>query len=92
VGLDFIVREAWENGIILSGLSAGSICWFEAGVTDSIPGKLIVLQCLGLLKGSNCPHYDGETERRPAYHRLLSQGLISEGYIETTNLAYAQED
>ncbi len=86
-GLDFIVREAWENGIILSGLSAGSICWFEAGVTDSIPGKLTVLQCLGLLKGSNCPHYDGETERKPAYHRLLSQGLISEGYAVDDGVA-----
>ena len=79
-GLDHILKEAWESGIILCGLSAGSICWFEEGVTDSIPGNLTVLKCLGFLKGSNCPHYDGEAERRPAYHRLLSQGLISEGY------------
>lgn len=79
-GLDKILQAAWENGVILAGLSAGSICWFEQGVTDSIPGQLTVLQCLGLLKGSNCPHYDGESERRPAYHRLLSQGLINPGY------------
>ncbi|KAB8319804.1 peptidase E [Tolypothrix campylonemoides VB511288] len=79
-GLDHILREAWESGIILSGLSAGSICWFEQGVTDSIPGSVTVLQCLGFLKGSNCPHYDGEAQRRPSYHRLLSAGLISEGY------------
>ncbi|BAZ32964.1 hypothetical protein NIES4074_54720 [Cylindrospermum sp. NIES-4074] len=78
--LDHILKAAWENGIILSGLSAGSICWFEQGVTDSIPGSLTVLQCLGFIKSSNCPHYDGEPERRPAYHRLLSQGLIGEGY------------
>jgi dipeptidase E len=78
--LDRILKEAWENEIILAGLSAGSICWFEQGVTDSIPGQLSVLQCLGLLKGSNCPHYDSEPERRPAYHQLLSQGLISPGY------------
>lgn len=78
--LDKILKEAWENGVILSGLSAGSICWFEQGVTDSIPGELTVLQCFGFLKGSNCPHYDGESARRPSYHRLLSQGLISQGY------------
>ena len=78
--LDQILRDAWEQGIILSGLSAGSICWFEMGVTDSVPGSLTPLQCLGLLKGSNCPHYDGESERRPAYHSLMSKGLISDGY------------
>jgi dipeptidase E len=79
-GLNHILREAWKSGIILCGLSAGSICWFEEGVTDSIPGSLTRLQCLGFLKGSNCPHYDGEPERRPAYHQLLSQGIIGEGY------------
>ncbi|MBE9213324.1 peptidase E [Plectonema cf. radiosum LEGE 06105] len=79
-GLDNILREAWENGVILSGLSAGSICWFEQGVTDSIPGELTVLECLGFLKGSNCPHYDGEPQRKPSYHQLLSKGLINPGY------------
>lgn len=79
-GLDQVLREAWESGIIFAGLSAGSICWFEEGVTDSIPGSLTALKCLGFLKGSNCPHYDGEKERRPSYHRLLSEGLISDGY------------
>jgi len=79
-GLDKILQEAWENGVILAGLSAGSICWFEQGLTDSIPGQLTVLQCLGLLKGSNCPHYDSEPKRRPTYHQRLSQGLISSGY------------
>lgn len=79
-GLDRILNEAWEGGIILCGLSAGSICWFSQGVTDSIPGGLSVLECLGFLSGSNCPHYDGESERRPAYHQLLSNGEISPGY------------
>ena len=78
--IDQILREAWEAGIVLAGLSAGSICWFEEGVTDSVPGSLNPLRCLGFLKGSHCPHYDGETGRRPAYQRLLSEGLISEGY------------
>ncbi|WP_273038408.1 peptidase E [Iningainema tapete] len=79
-GLEQILREAWESGVILCGLSAGSVCWFEQAVTDSIPGSMSVLKCLGFLKGSNCPHYDGEPERRPSYHRLLLKGLISEGY------------
>ncbi|WP_051038449.1 Type 1 glutamine amidotransferase-like domain-containing protein [Gloeocapsa sp. PCC 7428] len=47
--LDKILKEAWESGVILAGLSAGSICWFEQGVTDSLPGELTVLPCLGWL-------------------------------------------
>ncbi|MBD2306287.1 peptidase E [Chroococcidiopsis sp. FACHB-1243] len=86
--LDKILQAAWENGVILTGLSAGSICWFEQGITDSIPGQLTVLQCLGLLKGSNCPHYDGEPERRPAYHRLLSQGLVNPGYAADDGVGF----
>ena len=78
--LDKILRQAWSQGIILCGLSAGSICWFEEGVTDSIPGKYTSLKCLGFLPGSNCPHYDGEIARRPAYHQLLLEGSISQGY------------
>ncbi|MGH2344977.1 MAG: Type 1 glutamine amidotransferase-like domain-containing protein, partial [Chloroflexota bacterium] len=57
-GLDRVLREAWQNGVVLCGISAGAICWFEQGVTDSIPGSLTPLQCLGLLPGSACPHYD----------------------------------
>lgn len=86
-GLDAILKEAWESGVILAGLSAGSICWFEQGVTDSLPGELTLLSCLGLLEGSNCPHYDGELERRPAYHRLLSAGHISDGYAADDGVA-----
>jgi dipeptidase E len=77
--LDNIFRNAWKAGKILAGISAGSICWFAEGVTDSIPGKLNSLECLGLLPGSNCPHYDGEEERRPSYHRLVKSGEISAG-------------
>src|SRR5262245_2380311 len=73
-GLDEILREAWARGIVLTGISAGSICWFEDGITHSIPGSLTPLRCLGFLKGSNCPHYDGEADRRPAFHRLLREG------------------
>jgi dipeptidase E len=78
-GLDVLLRNALNNGIVLAGLSAGMICWFEGGVTDSY-GKLQALRDgLGLLKGSACPHYDGEPERRPTYQRLISEGLAG-GY------------
>lgn len=79
-GLDRILRTAWERGVVLSGISAGMICWFEEGVTDSVYGRLGPLKCLGLLKGSACPHYDGEPGRRPAYQALVREGRIVAGY------------
>lgn len=78
-GLDIYLKKAWEAGVVLSGISAGANCWFEECVTDSIPGKLTSLKCLGFLKGSCCPHYDGETNRRPSYHKLLEEGKIMSG-------------
>lgn len=78
-GLDRIIEKAWNQGIILAGISAGSICWFEQGVTDSYGEDLHALACLGFLPGSNCPHYDGEANRRPAFQRLLTEGLIKPG-------------
>ncbi len=73
--LDQYLKEAYEAGKVMAGISAGSICWFEQGVTDSVPGKLLNLKCLGFLEGSNCPHYDGESARRGAYHKLLLEGM-----------------
>jgi dipeptidase E len=78
-GLIEILREAWESGIVLAGVSAGSICWFEQGVTDSIAEDLTALDCLGFLPGSNCPHYDGESDRRPSYHQLIQTRKIVPG-------------
>jgi dipeptidase E len=78
-GLESILRKAWGQGILLAGISAGSICWFDMGVTDSYGDELEPLECLGLLKGSNCPHYDGEADRRPVYHRLIESGKIQSG-------------
>jgi dipeptidase E len=78
-GVTEILREAWEAGIVLTGVSAGAICWFEQGVTDSFSDGLRPLDCLGFLPGSCCPHYDGEPQRRPSYHRLLASGEISAG-------------
>lgn len=77
---DVVVREAYERGTVLCGWSAGSICWFEYGLTDSIAGPLTAMRCLGILGGSNCPHYDGEKERRPAYQRLVGDGTMPPGY------------
>ena len=78
-GLDRFLREAWEAGTVLAGSSAGAICWFQAGVTDSFRAELDGLDCLGFLPGSCCPHYDGEATRRPGYHRLVAGGFPS-GY------------
>jgi peptidase E len=74
-GFDAVLREAWEGGIVLAGWSAGAICWFESGVTDSFGPQLESMTCLGFLPGSACPHYDGEELRRPRYAELLSEGL-----------------
>lgn len=75
-GLDAILREAWERDIVLFGASAGMICWFEAGVTDSFGPQLEGMRDgLGFLPGSACPHYDGEERRRPRYRELVDGGF-----------------
>jgi dipeptidase E len=86
-GLDNILKKAYENEIILTGLSAGSICWFEEGLTDPLNAPLYKLNCLGLLKGSNCPHYDGEDKRRPAYHNLILKGEMKSGFAAEDGVA-----
>src|SRR3954451_21359844 len=75
-GFDAILREAWESGVLLTGWSAGMICWFEASVTDSFGPQLDGMRDgLGFLPGSACPHYDGEELRRPVYTRLVAEGF-----------------
>ena len=75
-GFDRILREAWEAGIVLAGWSAGMICWFEAGVTDSFGPQLEGMRDgLGFLPGSACPHYDTEEQRRPVYTELVANGF-----------------
>ena len=78
-GVDEILRMACASGIVLAGVSAGANCWFEQCITDSIPGPLTVLNCLGFLPGSFCPHYDGEAERRPRYRALVAAGEAAPG-------------
>jgi peptidase E len=74
-GIDELMREAWERGIVLWGASAGMICWFEHGISDSFGPHLEAMECLGFLRGSACPHYDGEELRRPRYRDLVDGGL-----------------
>jgi len=75
-GFDRVLREAWEAGVVLGGWSAGMICWFDAGVTDSFGPDLAGMRDgLGFLGGSACPHYDGEALRRPRYRELVGGGF-----------------
>lgn len=79
-GIDAVLRDAWDRGIILGGSSAGSLCWFEEGTTDSRPKELSIVQCLGFLPGSHCPHYDSEPGRRPLYQSLIRERRMKPGY------------
>jgi len=74
-GVDELLREALDGGIVLTGSSAGGICWWDKGVTDSFSPQLGAMDCLGFLSGSFCPHYDDEDNRRPVYHGLLRDGF-----------------
>jgi dipeptidase E len=78
-GLPELLREAWASGVLLAGVSAGAICWFEQGLTDAFEDGYRPLQCLGFLAGSCCPHYDGEADRRPTYHERVRTGELSAG-------------
>jgi peptidase E len=73
-GLDVTLRRAWASGVILCGLSAGSLCWFQEGVTG-FHGEPVPVQGLGFLPGSNCVHFDQERSREKAYRRLLIAGM-----------------
>jgi dipeptidase E len=81
-GLDRILAEAWEAGVVLCGISAGMNCWFTASVTDSFDvARLAPLDDgLGFIGGSACPHYDGEAGRRPAFHELVASGVLDDGW------------
>ena len=77
-GVDAALRDAWRAGVVLAGISAGAICWFEDGITDSFGQPPRALDDgLGFLAGACCPHYDGEKDRRPALLRLMRRGFPS---------------
>ena len=83
--LDAVLQKAYNDGIIMSGVSAGAICWFEKGITDSYSQRLEIINCLGFLKGIACPHFDEEEAREPYVMNLLTEAKIKsciciEGY------------
>jgi peptidase E len=80
-GVDRALKDAWERGVILAGPSAGAVCWFEAGTTDSFGPEIGALRDgMRFLKGSFCPHYDSESLRRPRYEQLVGSGSLPDGY------------
>lgn len=93
-GLDAILKEAYHQGILLSGLSAGAICWFEEGLTDSLPKALSRLEGLGILQGSNCPHFDGEPLRQEVYKAKIASGEMKPGIAcdDGVGLHYVNEE
>ena len=80
-GVDTAMRAAWEAGVVLGGVSAGSICWHIGGNTDSFgPDLRPVTNGLALLPHSNAPHYDAEAQRRPLFQKLIADGTLPDGY------------
>ena len=74
--LNNILQIAYEKGIVMSGVSAGAICWFEKGITDSFAEKLNIIDCLGLVEGISCPHFDEEKEREPYVNGVIQREII----------------
>ena len=70
-GLDKILKKGYKNGIVMSGVSAGAICWFQNGITDSWSANLKIMPCMNIIKGTCCPHYDEEPERRPTVKKMI---------------------
>ena len=78
--LDKILKKAWQSGVLLAGMSAGAICWFEQVGSDSTYcGEISPLPGMGLINGSCTPHYDGEPNRRPNFHSLIKSGQLPSG-------------
>ena len=71
-----ILQSAYEKGIVLSGVSAGAICWFDKGITDSFAKKLAIIDCLGIVDGIACPHFDEEIEREPYVNKVINSEII----------------
>ena len=78
--VDILLRRAYERGVVMAGVSAGAICWFTQGITDSWASNLNTLDCLGFLDGMCCPHYLEESDRKPTVHKMLQDGKAMTGY------------
>lgn len=79
-GIDTALKKAYEKGVVMAGGSAGSLCWFNAGTTDSRPKELSIVKGMSFINKSHCPHYNSETSRRPLYHNNILSGKLTDGY------------
>ena len=75
-GMSEILKEAYNEGVVMSGVSAGAICWFTNGITDSWDNQLKILPCLDFIRGTCCPHYDEEPSRNPYVKKLLYEESV----------------
>lgn len=87
-GVDVALRAAWEQGAVMTGGSAGGLCWFEGGTTDSYgPEMQVLADGLGFLQASFCPHFDAEDARRPLFHQAILDGTLPQGYAVDNQVA-----
>ncbi|MBT8160814.1 MULTISPECIES: peptidase E [Arthrobacter] len=92
-GFDAILKRVWDHGVVLAGVSAGSICWFEGGTTDSYGPELrAVTNGLGLLPYANGVHYDSEPGRRPLVHKLVTEGILGETHCTDDGVGLVYRD
>jgi aminopeptidase N len=85
--LDKLLKDAYEKGVVMSGVSAGANCWFERAVVDSWEEDLRVIDSMGFVKGNCCPHYDEEPQRRPSVKKFLEDGIVDSFYSVEGNCA-----
>jgi len=85
--LDAALKKAYEKGIVLGGISAGSLCWFEEAFADPMPSTYCTLRGLGLVRGSNCVHFDKDPEQGTLYKRYVADQKISPGYAVDNHAA-----
>ena len=78
--LDILLKKAYKQGTVMSGVSAGAICWFENGITDSWAADLKIMPCMNFIKGTCCPHYDEEPQRKPTVKKLILANKVKNIY------------
>ena len=78
--LDKLLKKAYKQGTVMSGVSAGAICWFENGITDSWATDLKIMPCMNFIKGTCCPHYDEEPQRKPTVKKLILANKVKNIY------------